>query len=51
MVPCLPKTQNTIGIDAELTQVVEAWPALPQALKQGILAMIQATGSDDEPVR
>jgi len=29
-------------IDADLTRVVEAWPALPDAIRAGILAMIRA---------
>lgn len=29
-------------IDPELAAVVEAWPALPDAIKAGILAMIRA---------
>ncbi len=51
MVPCFTKTENDIEIDTELAQVVEAWPALPQPLKQGILAMIQAADSGEESVR
>ena len=31
-------------IDAELAEVVQAWPGLPDALRAGILAMIRAAG-------
>ena len=31
-------------VDAGLRVVVEAWPALPQAIKQVILAMVRTTG-------
>ena len=31
-------------IPADLAQVVEAWPMLPDALKAGILAMVQSIG-------
>jgi hypothetical protein len=35
--------QNAI-LDPELAAVVEAWPALPEAIRAGILAMIRAAG-------
>ena len=47
MVPCAQETTFTAEIGAELAQVVTAWPALPQPLRKGILAMIQATRSED----
>ncbi len=31
-------------IDPGLAAVVEAWPALPEAIKAGILAMVRAVG-------
>jgi hypothetical protein len=31
-------------MDSELTAVIDAWPALPEAIKAGILAMVQAAG-------
>ena len=33
---------NSIPIDADLAAVVEAWQTLPEPIKAGILAMIQA---------
>jgi len=30
-------------IDADLQAIVDAWPALPEAVRAGILAMIEAT--------
>jgi len=32
-------------IDPEFAAVVNAWPALPEAIKAGILAMVRATGN------
>jgi hypothetical protein len=31
-----------VPADADLAEIVEAWPALPEALRAGILAMIKA---------
>ena len=31
-------------IDADLALVIDAWPTLPEAIKAGILAMVQAAG-------
>lgn len=33
---------DTCRTDADLARIVDAWPALPAAIKAGILAMIQA---------
>ena len=30
-------------LDPELAAVVDAWPALPEAIKAGILAMVETT--------
>lgn len=30
--------------DADLRAVVEAWPGLPAAIREGIIAMVRATG-------
>ena len=30
-------------IDFDLTEVIERWPALPDAVRTGILAMVRAT--------
>ena len=34
-------TQNA-HIDPDLPRVIDAWPALPEAVKAGILAMVEA---------
>ena len=47
MVPYSSKTQIPSEAGAELAIIVQAWPALPHGLRQGILAMIQATHSVD----
>ena len=49
MVPCSQETTFAAEIGTEMAQVVTAWPALPRGLRQGILAMIQATRSEDSP--
>jgi hypothetical protein len=33
------------SIDADLQRVVEAWPALPEAVKAGIVAMVKAAAN------
>jgi len=34
--------RNSAPFDPELAAVVEAWPTLPEPIKAGILAMVQA---------
>ena len=34
-------------IDADLQRVLDAWPTLPETLRTGILAMIDAAGKDE----
>jgi hypothetical protein len=36
------RADSKVEIDAELQCVLETWPALPAALKAGIMAMIDA---------
>ena len=38
MVPCSSEKQ----IDPDLAAVIDAWPDIPAAVRQGILAMVQA---------
>lgn len=33
---------SSIPIDADLAAVFEAWPTLPEAIKAGILALVQS---------
>jgi len=40
--PDAPKPANTRTLCPDLVEVVNAWPALPPAIRAGILAMIQA---------
>jgi hypothetical protein len=47
MVPYASKTQIPSETGAELAVIVQAWPSLPDGLRQSILAMIQATRSED----
>ena len=56
----LPKAENqgaavgaaanaeTAAIDPGLQAVVAAWPGLPEALRSGIVAMVQAAGQKGE---
>ena len=34
------------SIDPDLAAVIEAWPTLPEAVKAGILAMVNAAGGE-----
>ena len=34
---------DTRQVDRDLSRVIEAWPTLPQAVRAGIVAMIQAS--------
>ena len=36
-----------VPIDPELQTIVERWPGLPDALKAGILAMVQASSATE----
>jgi hypothetical protein len=36
--------ENLPPIDPGLAALIDAWPALPEAVKAGILAMVRATG-------
>ena len=40
------ETQKRPEIDTNLQRVLDAWPALPEALRAGILAMIDAARKD-----
>jgi hypothetical protein len=39
---CLPESREK---DADLARIVEAWPMLPDAMKAGIVAMVEASRS------
>ncbi len=39
---------KTAHFDADLQAVIDAWPALPEAIKAGILAMVRAAGNGAE---
>jgi hypothetical protein len=39
---------DTCQIDPDLGDVVAAWPALPEAIKTGILAMVKAAVASDQ---
>ena len=36
-----------IAIDGGLAQLINAWPLLPEPMKNGILAMVQVAGGRD----
>ena len=38
-----PDVANQV-VDAELNEVINAWPELPAAIKSGIVAMVRASG-------
>jgi hypothetical protein len=37
-------TPETLVIDPGLAALIDAWPALPEAIRAGILAMVRAAG-------
>lgn len=39
-----PNGRNGVGWERQAAAIVKAWPALPAALKMGILAMVKASG-------
>jgi hypothetical protein len=39
---------ETAAIDPALQAVIQAWPDLPEAIRAGILAMVQAAGGRSE---
>jgi len=41
----LPIAPNQADVDPNLTAIIKAWPTLPEAVKAGILAMVQAVKS------
>ncbi len=44
--PALNPARKSPHIDSDLSAVIDAWPALPDALKTGILAMVTAANGD-----
>ena len=46
----VPSDSRTV-FDAELAQILTAWPTLSATMRQGILAMIQSVGSTDSQSR
>ena len=46
------RTHQTVAIAPDLQRVIDAWPALPAAVRQGLLTIIDAIGGDlDEAPR
>ena len=41
LVSCLA---NSVENDPDLATVIDTWPALPAAIRAGIIAMVQAAG-------
>jgi hypothetical protein len=42
------ESQNGPGIEADLGWLIDAWPTLPEAIRAGILAMVDAAGKQRE---
>jgi hypothetical protein len=36
------ESQNGPEIDADLGRLIDAWPTLPEAIRAGVLAMVEA---------
>ena len=49
VVPRPPKGDLSPPTDPDLARLVAAWPRLPNAIKAGIAALVQAAGADDPP--
>lgn len=45
VVPCPSGAVSGTSFPPDLSKVVAAWPRLPEAIKAGVLAMVQATES------
>ena len=43
-----PDCPDATALDPELARVVAAWPKLPEPVRAGILAMVQAAGKQAE---
>lgn len=43
----LPNATSSVPADPDLARVVAAWPGLPNAIRVGILALVQAAGGPD----
>jgi len=41
------EANSSVPADSNLARVVAAWPRLPDAIKAGILALVNATGGPD----
>jgi len=44
VVPSPPRTAPSSGFPRDLARVVAAWDRLPDAIKAGVLALVQAAG-------
>ena len=50
LVPCPPKSVSSLQItDPDLARLVALWPMLPDAIKVGISALVNASVVDDAP--
>jgi hypothetical protein len=52
--PVRPQTATqdatrVIAGDPDLAAVIDAWPALPEPIKAGIMAMVQSSSADHPP--
>jgi hypothetical protein len=44
--PSAPRGHRAAPQDPELTAVIAAWPALPEPIRAGILAMVRAAAKE-----
>ncbi len=49
LVPCPPKNVSSPLTDPDLARLVALWPKLPDAIKAGISALVNASVVDDAP--
>jgi hypothetical protein len=45
VVPCPPEAETTPQMPVDLAQLLAGWSRLPEAVKAGILTMVNAAGS------
>lgn len=41
--PSLPLPYEALGLPPDLAAIVDAWPALPEPIRAGIVAMVKAS--------
>lgn len=48
--PRLLAIKNSTSTNADLTAIIEAWPNLPEAIREGMVAMVKAASEKTRPI-